>query len=695
MEGVTKRSVTCAGCSVKSRKIPKAWVQNNYKLYCTACWDKVQCTGCGHHDPKGVSSQGEWQCRACRHRQSTQKIQTVEEVCHRVIIDEHSGESPPKPLQEPGAEPINGVRGALDMDDLEDDEVGDQLAPLPTVPVPSVSTIAARSVRQEQGRVVLLLDTSGSMRTCDVDAGKPDGLICRLDAVRTCALDFVERHARSHPNDVFSVVAFSEEANRLCEAWSADATKDALRAMTLQCSGGTFYRPALSAAARCLETMPGVTGHLVLLSDGRPADTKVALEYFQKKFLQGNRVPTHLHGIAFGSTVESFAPLQQLSCISGGSFILSSCSARGLCDAFTSVSSSITSMKESSGHEPFASHRTELHVDYELPELGVFGKKGVVRFSAARATFRYDGSTFHKQEWNAGLVERRERPYMRGGMRLVYGFNDAQVVANGGGWMVAKTSRFASKALNSIPVVEAHAKSTAVARYFAALFGEQVAAAAARDGAPPTPALIFVPCFVYTVKGAGELAEATSGQPAVFAAERYLPGVFLKYNSNNGYVSEGAIRHDDAVQAFLHFSFVASGATLAVTDLQGVARDAEVLLTDPQVLTTTGGTYGPGDVGSRGLRACLAAHRCGPTCKKLGLKPISGPVLRRLEAGIARGRGGTPHSTGSWEHVIPEAIGTPAAEWERLSEHQFKDMALSDGVLSSQASTSSWVHLDS
>ena len=157
---------------------------------------------------------------------------------------------------------------------------------------------------------------------------------------------------------------------------------------------------------------------------------------------------------------------------------------------------------------------------------------------------------------------------MRGGMRLVYGFQDSEVSKNGS-WMVAKASRYLSEAYNSLEAVECHAKSTAVARFFAARFNGRLKAL------ENSVALLFVPCFVYEVED-----EANSS----FAAERYLPGVFLKYNSNNGYVAE-ALPHNDTVQSFMHFTFEESGGNLMVTDLQGVARDTEVLLTDPQVLS--------------------------------------------------------------------------------------------------------------
>ena len=165
---------------------------------------------------------------------------------------------------------------------------------------------------------------------------------------------------------------------------------------------------------------------------------------------------------------------------------------------------------------------------------------------------------------------------MRGGMRLVYGFQDEEVAKNGS-WMVAKCSRYSNEILNSQLAVEAHAKSTAVARYFAARFNGRLQAL----GGEKLATLLFVPCFVYKVEG-----DAPINEPKCFAAERYLPGVFLKYNSNNGYVAD-ALLHNDAVQSFLHFSFEESGGHFIVADLQGVARESEVLLTDPQVLSLT------------------------------------------------------------------------------------------------------------
>jgi hypothetical protein len=274
-------------------------------------------------------------------------------------------------------------------------------------------------------------------------------------------------------------------------------------------------------------------------------------------------------------------------------------------------------------------------------------------------------------------------------MRLVYGFHDERVVADEDQWMVAKCSRFLDPVLNARVTVEAHAKSTAVARHFAARFNAQVrnlkgssvqGSSEGSSNAASLPTLFFVPCFVYeSEEGACTESDGCckGAEPRFFAAERYLPGIFLKYNSNNGYVAEGSsIRHAEAIQAFLHFSFEASGGAMMIADLQGVARQDEVLLTDPQVLSP-GGLLGPGALRSRGRRAGWAAPRCGPTCRRLGLRPITGALLRRLVSSSGPRPGGVTASTQGATQCFDISSGPQSAfsmqsscssSWEKVAE---------------------------
>jgi hypothetical protein len=209
---------------------------------------------------------------------------------------------------------------------------------------------------------------------------------------------------------------------------------------------------------------------------------------------------------------------------------------------------------------------------------------------------------------------------MRGGMRLVFGFEDAQLSQNKGERMVSKCSRFLDDSLNKREVVEAHVKSAAVGEHFASLFSKMLS----RRGNKPVT-IKFLPCFLYEIEGDLE----KDCEARCFAAEPLLPGAFVKYNSNAGYVSDESLQHHEVVQAFMHFSFKESNGEYLVADLQGVARHNEVTLTDPQVLSCRR-SFGPGDLGQRGMRLCLASHRCGPTCRLLGLEPVSHTLLRKM-----------------------------------------------------------------
>merc|ERR1711977_739870 len=89
-----------------------------------------------------------------------------------------------------------------------------------------------------------------------------------------------------------------------------------------------------------------------------------------------------------------------------------------------------------------------------------------------------------------------------------------------------------------------------------------------------------------------------------------------------------------------------------------------MLLTDPQVLSLEAG-FGPGDLSACGMKACLTSHRCGPTCKKLQLAPMSTKALHRLfptEQPLA-----TPGSS-----LKPPSAFT-GSDWERVSESDLSE----------------------
>eukprot|EP00405_Crypthecodinium_cohnii_P016089 CAMPEP_0206445862 /NCGR_PEP_ID=MMETSP0324_2-20121206/15780_1 /ASSEMBLY_ACC=CAM_ASM_000836 /TAXON_ID=2866 /ORGANISM="Crypthecodinium cohnii, Strain Seligo" /LENGTH=788 /DNA_ID=CAMNT_0053914197 /DNA_START=107 /DNA_END=2473 /DNA_ORIENTATION=+ len=775
---------------------------------CEECWEAVKCSTCNRHDPQGTSLRGSWCCRSCQQSQRSRGVELLKEHCHQSIIEEASNETKVVASSWEDLIPPNGQQSLRFFDDDADDdedEEGDELAPLPGVrtggrrhPARASAGPAAAaggggaSSKQTQsssgsslgswvqvgaqsqghggesgrsGHIVLALDASGSMRCTDVYPGEAASMD-RLQAGFLSAVSFVNEHTKLHPHDVFSVLTFSDRVDRVCRARSAGEAIKAMEKVYIRGARGTKFKPALEEAARCLlSTTRQRDGHIVWLSDGKPSDIKSALATFQEYFVQSPKlVGTKFHGIGIGLSVDSFVALQQYVCITGGTFLLSGSNLRSLSKAFSSVSSTITAIRDdasqeasrpsslgswvsinedgggganggakasAAGDDPatLKSSRQAREVVYEHPELvQSFTAKGggTLTLSVQRSTFAFDGQVFQRQDFEQREVQRRRRPFMRGGMRLVYGFKDGEAAKNG--WLVAKLSRFRDPHCNTVIIAEGHAKSTAVATHYANLFNEKTRKL--RDSGKDARAhalsaqLIFVPCYIYrTIESSSKNVQvkANSNEDAeAFAAERYLPGVFLKYNSNNGFVNDNGLLHQSVVQAFLHFSFVESRGNLLVADLQGVAREGEVLLTDPQVLTASASacdaaTFGPGDVGLRGMHNCLASHRCGMACKLLGLKPISALLLKRMkmaaaaeaaivpaDADTAGAGAASAHSVSSarsatpagWDRVQPlsqSASDEQQAGWERLSEYNLTDLAGSE--VHSEISASSWVHL--
>merc|ERR1712032_137814 len=101
--------------------------------------------------------------------------------------------------------------------------------------------------------------------------------------------------------------------------------------------------------------------------------------------------------------------------------------------------------------------------------------------------------------------------------------------------------------------------------------------------------------------------------------------------------------------------------------------------------------FGPGDLGPRGMRACLFAHRCGEACRKIGLKPLTAANLKGLGADAPhpskQGRRGACSSSGvsaGWERLSESDVGS---EWEKTSERNPAEFyAMSEGLQSSQMS---------
>lgn len=95
--------------------------------------------------------------------------------------------------------------------------------------------------------------------------------------------------------------------------------------------------------------------------------------------------------------------------------------------------------------------------------------------------------------------------------------------------------------------------------------------------------------------------------------EPFVDGVFQKYTSNNGFISQEAA----IAEAFCHFSWCHSGGQMMVTDLQGFQS---AVFTDPQIHCVKKGFFGRGNLGKEGMDQFFLGHCCNDLCHDLGLK---------------------------------------------------------------------------
>jgi len=106
-------------------------------------------------------------------------------------------------------------------------------------------------------------------------------------------------------------------------------------------------------------------------------------------------------------------------------------------------------------------------------------------------------------------------------------------------------------------------------------------------------------------------------------AERYIPGSYVKFNGNDGYVNEDVEGEvGGIVAAFSHFSFDHTDGREICVDIQGVG----CTWTDPQ-LHTCQKSFGPADLGEEGMRRFFRSHSCSPLCYAMQLRRVDSEKL--------------------------------------------------------------------
>lgn len=99
---------------------------------------------------------------------------------------------------------------------------------------------------------------------------------------------------------------------------------------------------------------------------------------------------------------------------------------------------------------------------------------------------------------------------------------------------------------------------------------------------------------------------------AALLVEPRIVGTFRHFNSNTGYEADGCM----TMAALSHFSFHFSGGRHLLCDLQGGQYHDHYILTDPVIISTTAGIYGPTDLGKRGIEQFFSQHQCSRMCRQ-------------------------------------------------------------------------------
>ena len=119
----------------------------------------------------------------------------------------------------------------------------------------------------------------------------------------------------------------------------------------------------------------------------------------------------------------------------------------------------------------------------------------------------------------------------------------------------------------------------------------------------------------------GDVKRTMSGEKYLIEPEiRY----YTKFTSNSGWIAPGEGDDGLAMEAFCHYTYHRSGGSLIVCDLQGRYKKnmyskkmmkSRFELTDPAICSRAR-TYGPTDLGEKGIESFFANHCCNKFCNR-------------------------------------------------------------------------------
>ena len=202
------------------------------------------------------------------------------------------------------------------------------------------------------------------------------------------------------------------------------------------------------------------------------------------------------------------------------------------------------------------------------------------------------------------------QPFAAGGQKLVYHAHDEDNNKH----IVIKQSKWTDARSNSIKRCLETAQVHAIAANYAATFNREVSVIIEASE------IQFVSVGVMLVPG-GSQPQYFTYEPNIMNLSR---GGYMKFNSNFNFILSASKYDEDPIyndtcQAFSHYTWVKSGKTLVICDLQGVKSRFKLILTDPAIHNTNILCHGSTNLGMKGIQKFFQVHECNDICRALKL----------------------------------------------------------------------------
>eukprot|EP00931_Biecheleriopsis_adriatica_P114744 TRINITY_DN90659_c0_g1_i1.p1 TRINITY_DN90659_c0_g1~~TRINITY_DN90659_c0_g1_i1.p1 ORF type:complete len:504 (-),score=61.72 TRINITY_DN90659_c0_g1_i1:141-1652(-) len=476
-----------------------------------------------------------------------------------------------------------------------------------------------RGPSQDSGfHVVFLIDNSGSMvAAC--------GGTSRFNAVMASVETFVD--ALMDLPDVYCSLAVFAERCQICLVGcpvngELKGKLEGIRGVyypkpNIDMGGSTMYLEAL-AALRTLSTQRVNVG--VLLSDGSPSDRAGLVPFMHRlRAEMGHRCS--LNTVGCGSF--DMRILHELAATGGGTFHeLRNLNKGRLRQVFSQLAASFSTLRNSvlrfgddamtrlpeKQMEPDDFWQRASPEELETASQACWAWVMLPQSSGTGVELKPSG--------NAKLIRLHKRPFAQGALRYAFHLF-LSTNKNERLHLVTKESKYKVPQNSAQDVYNYFLENHSRAQQLASKFNEAVVE---RTSASLHQILNvqFVQAHVIQVSD-----ESSETGLRYVTAERFIPGDFIKLNSNDGFVN---LQVDadlaDLAGAFSHFTFDHTAGSELCVDIQGVARK----WTDPQFHSRTE-KFGPGDLGKTGMRRFFKSHRCSRFCIALKLRRVDSRTL--------------------------------------------------------------------